>query len=444
MRPFVVMGYILLSEVRMRRRRINKEPPSANDINRILSSGARPKDNTQYPDLLRCLRQSCYLNATDQTLESRERLLTQYKKDGLVLFLGAGVSVGSGIPNWQKLARDLIVPEVSSDYKEVKRAFPSLPTQFQLAACKLPPGQFVKKLYERLYSGLKFKKGMLKDIPRKREEQRNWSGWDKIRKELGINRTLKCVGDLLIVENESTAKAEFRRNPQIHAVLTLNVDNLLELYCQSKTSGRKLLTMVDRASVGDHPDLIPVYHLHGTLDARDENFLAKDRPPTGVSASELQKMVELIPDLVFRESEYYETIANPVSFVNHTPQSYLQRLNVLFIGTSIDDVNIRRWLYASFRERVQHRIKYLRELYRRKYKDAEVEAELESVRHFWLRTNKERGKKLPKKDVELVMKKLGVQVVWCDDLNDLRSCVRDLKEKGKESAFGKGSAPCPE
>jgi hypothetical protein len=31
--------------------------------------------------------------------------------------------------------------------------------------------------------------------------------------------------------------------------------------------------------------------------------------------------------IVFRESEYYKTIGKPSSFVNHTPQSYFQRLN---------------------------------------------------------------------------------------------------------------------
>jgi hypothetical protein len=85
------------------------------------------------------------------------------------------------------------------------------------------------------------------------------------------------VGDLLILEKGKGEKGP-RRNPQIHAVITVNADNLLELYCHARLSGAKgkVLTMVDRPSVGDHPDAISVYHLHGILDARDENFRRTD------------------------------------------------------------------------------------------------------------------------------------------------------------------------
>jgi hypothetical protein len=265
--------------------------------------------------------------------------------------------------------------------------------------------------------------------------------------ELEQNKTLKAVADLLIIDSEKP----YRRNPQIHAVLTTNADNLLELYCQAKTSGEHLVTMVDRASVGDHPDATPVYHLHGTLDARGENFLRAPKPCSKVPTTERQEIEEqLLPSLVFRESEYFETLATPANFVNHTPQSYFQRLNVLFIGTSLDDPNIRRWLYTSFRERVKERTKYLQEYYCRKYKDAGFEAELESVRHFWLRQKKEKhrdcssGKEsereVPMELVECAVRKLGVQVVWCDGFRDVCAHLERLKKEGHETKFGRRSA----
>jgi hypothetical protein len=129
-----------------------------------------------------------------------------------------------------------------------------------------------------------------------------------------------------------------------------------------------MITMVDLASVGDHPDRISVYRLHSVLDARGENLFRQ--PPDSVTQRNLQSLTDdLLPDLVFCESEYYEAIANPVSFVNHTPQSFLRRLNSLFIGMSLDDLNKRRWLHDSFRERVQHRAKYLREFDWQEYRD---------------------------------------------------------------------------
>jgi hypothetical protein len=205
--------------------------------------------------------------------------------------------------------------------------------------------------------------------------------------------------------------------------------------------------MVDRASVGDDPDQTPIYHLHGTLDARDENL---SRPaPRSIPTDELQPMSgDLLPELVLRESEYYETIASPASFVNHIPQSLLRRLNALFVGTSLDDLNMRRWLHASFRERVVHRTKYLREFHWRRYPDAEYEARLASVRHFWIRPEVERNKdgkpwQVPKDYVDPVMRNLGVQVVWCTDYEDIWRCLGDLRRLGYDSEFGRRASEYP-
>jgi hypothetical protein len=201
--------------------------------------------------------------------------------------------------------------------------------------------------------------------------------------------------------------------------------------------------MVDRASVGDHPDRLSVYHLHGVLDVRGENIFRC--APQSVSGDTLQILTEdLLPDLVFRESEYYEAIADPVSFVNHTPQSFLRRLNALFIGTSLDDLNMRRWLHDSFRERVDHRAKYLREFYWEQFPAAEYEARLESLRHFWLRPDTEKGRwKVPQGPVDLVMRNLGVQVVWCRDFEDMRKCIKDVQKFGYDADFDRRPADYP-
>ena len=415
--------------------RIKEKPASEEEIKHIIEFGASPDEIKQREHLLERLEKTCYLakDTKDQSyraLEARERLLAQYNKDGLVLFLGAGVSVGSGIPKWNKLVEDVFKRVGISDYDTIRQAFPSLLTQFELAGLHAG-GQraFAESLYDCLYEkpGFKHLKCLLKDFPREREKQRAWLKWADLREELAKNETLRDVGDLLILNDSENPTP--RRNPKIHAVLTVNADNLLELYCLAKTSGKhRLVTMVDRASVGDHPDATPVYHLHGTLDARDENFRRTDSPCVGENMQVITD--ELLPCIVFRESEYYKTIANPASFVNYTPQSYFQRLNVLFIGTSLDDLNIRRWLYNSFQERVEQRTKYLQELHCKIYANAEFEAKLESLRHFWLRTKKIDGKNISCKTaklVELVMRELGVQVVWCDDFCDMQRCIRELK-----------------
>lgn len=425
--------------------RSKEQPPSRRDINRIVGNGASKDDKTRFDSLLRRLRQAFFLDKDCRPLSARERLMEQYRKDGLVLFLGAGVSAGSRIPNWRDLADALLRISGVSPYElsNVKKALPSYITQFELAGQLLgSKKELTKEIYKTLYKSLNCK-SHLKDIPRQYKEQCRWSGWPRILEALQANKSLSAIGDLLITD----AGANARRNPQIHAVLTVNVDNLLELYCKAKAGGRRVVTMVDRASVGDHPDQIPVYHLHGTLDARDENVFRA--PPSSVTPDELQEISdELLPDLVFRESEYFDTIANPTSFVNHTPQSFFRRLNTLFIGTSLDDLNMRRWLHDSFHERVQHRTKFLREFYWKQYDDAKYEATLESLRHFWLRLETQddgdgKSWNVPKRYVDCVMNNLGVQIVWCKSCEDMRNSINELRQSGQDKEFGRHPAPYP-
>ena len=98
-------------------------------------------------------------------------------------------------------------------------------------------------------------------------------------------------------------------------MLTTNADNLLQAYVMGRAGGRRLLTTVDRASVSDHPRMTSIYHLHGWLDVRKQ-----------------RERAVVTPALVFRESEYFDTMANPNAFANYTAQSLFQRRNVLFIG----------------------------------------------------------------------------------------------------------------
>jgi hypothetical protein len=403
------------------------------DIADIVENGAKAsfwRKNTpkHYEQLLRRLQQSCYLDRADAPLTAQQRLIDQYRRDGLVLFLGAGVSRGTSdcrIPNWEGLS-ELMLEEVHAPAPEkldpndpcrVKKLLKRFDRVHECLPLDRREFWFLEKLYRCLYANFdQTVRALLRSIPKKREAQKGWPDWDKCRDALARNMSLAAVGDLLIIGDED----QWRRNANIHAVLTVNADNLLELYCRAKARGRRLVTQVDRASVGDHPYAISVYHLHGTLDIRCENFSTRCSWWND----------DLLPDVVFRTSEYEETERCPFSFVNHTPLSYLQRLNILFFGTSVDDQNIVRWLRESYNERVEHRTKYLRELYRDKYGAARSEAEWETVRHFWLCNKTEGGRHRSQTEMEKVereKRKLGVQIVWCEDYG--LDCLRQLKEK---------------
>jgi hypothetical protein len=302
------------------------------------------------------MRKCGYLDSTDRRTSGMERLRFQYDTDGLVLFLGAGSSKASGIPEWRGLIDRMLktlrfgpAPENTPSFSRLleEKASLSLLSQFDLVShqCKGSDqsDRFVDMLREHLYGDPGFQeiRRLMNAIPVANEKKKLFD-WQPLLTELRKNTTLAAVGDLLLDQNSGEAVV----NPKIGAVLTTNADNLLQAYVMGRAGGRRLLTTVDRASVGDHPGMISVYHLHGWLDVCDRRELGVVTPP-----------------LVFRESEYFDSMANPNSFANYTAQSLFQRRNVLFIGTSMEDVNVRRWLYNSFEERRRHRAQLLNSRY---------------------------------------------------------------------------------
>jgi hypothetical protein len=366
------------------------------------------------------MRQCAYLDSQDRRTSGLERLRLQYKSDGLVLFLGAGVSKASGIPEWRELI-DLMLktlgfapaPENAASFSRLleERANLSLLSQFDLVAhqCKGldQADKFVDLLRAHLYGSPRFQniRRLMNGIPVD-NVRKTLFDWTPLVMELQNNTTLAAVGDLLL----DPGAPEARANPKIGAVLTTNADNLLQTYVMGRAGGRRLLTTVDRASVGDHPHMISIYHLHGWLDVREQRERAIVTPP-----------------LVFRESEYFDTIGNPNAFANYTAQSLFQRRNVLFIGTSMEDVNVRRWLYNSFEERRRQRAQFLKARYG-DYPGAEAEAYAASIRHFWFK----RAKDLPEPvnvlqdSVADTMRHLGVEVIWYQEHGEIAEHLRTL------------------
>ena len=390
--------------------------------------------------LLKRLEQSCFIKKKEgayRRVGTEERLIEQYCGDGLTLFLGAGVSLGSGLPSWRKLIDSILQSEgfrirrskrlgcVSSSRVLAEYAGLPLTAQFDLIEPQNDI-EFARKLSEGLYGSPDFQKlrNLLGKIPISNDEKKapkTWQLWTDIKKEIADhNQTLEAVGDLLLGPQAEPPAP----NPQIHAVLTVNVDNLLQSYVMACANGEWILTTVDRPSVGDHPGRIPVYHLHGFLDARVDSSSQEADEDSDESVA---------PELVFRESEYFNVIASPTGFANYTAHSFLQRHNVLFIGTSLDDINLRRWLYDSYSERVRARTRYLRQIYPDHYEDAEQEARYASVRHFWFRTKNDlpvierNGSIITEPTLNRLMRNFGIEIVWCETHADVARCLRKLR-----------------
>jgi hypothetical protein len=99
-----------------------------------------------------------------------------------VLFLGAGVSV-EGVPNWPVLVNRVLLKSgiARRDLSQIERSLDTYIARFELAGLRAGNClQFVKALYESLYSGVKCR-GVLEQIPKKYEKQIGWPGWTRVR-----------------------------------------------------------------------------------------------------------------------------------------------------------------------------------------------------------------------------------------------------------------------
>jgi len=347
--------------------------------------------------------------ADGRRLCGENRLKAIYAKRGMAVFAGAGVSYGSGIPLWREVVERAVqqtFPNGSSSAQEIVSSLAAARVSItaQLDICDRMLGShpsdrtFDQILYDSLYGK--------PDFEALREHLRR-SDWPAAIGEFQKNKTLCALGDMLLAGSP---------NRNIHAVLTTNADNLLQLYTRAVAGGHRLVSSIQGPADTPLPGTIPVFHLHGYLDARKN----ADDVETG----------EYAYGLVFKESEYFQTFSDPASFANYTPLSILQRNNAMIVGTALDDIDIRRWLYQSASERRSHRRAELQVLYSSHYDAADQEAELDTIRHFWLRSETEipEPREQIKSHLDHSVRELGTEIIWCPDFDSLASSLRNLPQ----------------
>ncbi|MBK8022526.1 MAG: SIR2 family protein [Chloroflexi bacterium] len=256
-----------------------------------------------------------------------DQLCTMYRDVPQIgLVLGAGVSMGSGVPSYLELARQLFSRATGSAAAEQGDTDPDKMIQYAV-------DHLEKREKLRLY----VKEALYARVDTQRSHKMLGS------KTYRDNATLDAVisfcaaipGSPLVPE--STARSE--TNPKVGGILTTNYDSLVEGAFGSKY-GKKLLKPVGREGAREEMPgkrVIPVYHMHGYVSYVDD-----PDEPDRVKAS----------DLVIAEEDYYRAFYNLLGFGNIVAMSFLRRFPCLFIGCSMQDRNIRRILYHLRRERI--------------------------------------------------------------------------------------------
>ena len=264
------------------------------------------------------------------------RLKRRYKREGLVLALGAGVSLGSNLPSWFELVQNLAKDSIAkgdSDYVKALEQW-SLPVIASVLEQNCseeqkdiePRVEFVervrKELYRKFYEALypDFHKalyldaheqldsplGPVMDVEGTSEERKKAEENRRklVRHISDNNKTLRAVAALCTVQYADKEKPLYKANVgRIRAIVTFNLDHLLQEYTRARYNQPGLLRTIERATQSPHIGKISVYHMHGLL--RFDN-----------KAKQSEK--EAADAVVLTEQDYFNFFNEPMSLFNYT------------------------------------------------------------------------------------------------------------------------------
>jgi hypothetical protein len=264
------------------------------------------------------------------------QLKRAYDSRRLVLTLGAGVSVGCGLPDWTRLLRALVrkhVPSPRPSYNALADYFDHNPS----VIAGLVRDQFSSR---RAFADA-IRRELYGTGPFRRFYDRHFEriGRDFVRFVQRTNPTLHAVASLC-VDDPSLGRVS-SPNPAIRAVVNFNFDAVFRLYVHGRY-GPEILRTIERASAQTDPawlrrfpSRISVYHVHGYLQ-----FLKRG----------MSQRFEASDLLTFAETDYFDVFDQSGSVFNYTFRFLLREYSMLFIGLSMKDINLRRMLHYSITE----------------------------------------------------------------------------------------------
>jgi len=295
----------------------------------------------------------------------KSELVPPHVRHGAItLVLGAGVSVPRRVPSWFDLAADLWMGAFGNrpawltsspqDGKLLDQARDLLrgkiPDDFlaRLAVPAAPPHPLALPIaFEQIEAAMirAHQDRLRKATPPDDDVDDTFAG--AIRDAM-YRHEIRCTADSLAVIAEVMRRQQRSVQRRLARVITFNADDLLEreLHRGLDEDHRPIGWVVARAShnpanvEGLHGlPPIPIYHVHGFLPRDPEERWWMDAPDT----------------LIFTEAQYWQSAANPLSFANRVMAAALHDSHCVFIGLSMTDINIMRWLGVRYNEIVADR-----------------------------------------------------------------------------------------
>jgi hypothetical protein len=284
------------------------------------------------------------VNST-QNKSRKQNLLSSYvnaPQFGLVL--GAGVTACSHVPMYEELALRLLECASNDGKLSVSADWVGsfVQQQRRLLAEKrktVPPEEVILFVRKHLDGGVEQLRQLVKRTLYESASVAETVGREVFESNTTLDAILtfcasrpNTVLSPLSNPPASKHKRKIETNIRVGGILTTNYDNLVEGAFHTKYR-YKLLKPVgrpqSRESASDRR-LIPVYHVHGYVRYRTSKSDGDE--PKG-------------PDIVIAEDDYFEKFYDPLGFGSYIAMSFLRRFPCLFIGCSMKDKNLRRFLF---------------------------------------------------------------------------------------------------
>ncbi len=318
----------------------------------------------------------------DSWKKIREERLTElkniYRRDELVLFLGAGVSKEAGISEWGELISDLLVLMIKDILEKKEIEITEAETKFLLEKMKKLNNQspLLQAAFIKAVLGEKFEENiselLYKNIVNK-----------------GESKLLSSISKLCLPK---------RNGVGVQAVITYNFDDLLEHnFNRYNIAYQSLYNELDYATT----DKLGVYHVHGFLP-RNPN--------------EYEQLAEGL--LVFSEDGYHSLYNDPYSWTNITQLNFLRENTTLMIGLSLTDPNLRRLLSISNKKNKlkKHYAIMKKDDFIKDSKDMEIKEGILSSFNI-INTDLQ----------EKFFEQLGINVIWIEDYNELPDIIENIR-----------------
>lgn len=303
-----------------------------------------------------------------------EKLKIAYKREDVVLFLGAGVSIEAGIPLWSELIKKLLIQMINNKSKDSKLTKDQIEILNKLAYSNKEDSPLTQVRYIRTAF-----------------EQPDY--YELVHKVLYESKKKLNTKLLNSIVDICTPR---RHHMGVQSVITYNFDDVFESGLKKKKIEYNVVYR--EADISDY-DCLNIYHVHGYL-------------PT-----QLGEIINNDMNLIFSEEDYHKVYRDAYCWSNITQLNAFRDNTCFFIGCSLTDPNLRRLLDVAARQGEMPRHFAIMKKNNIKVGSDNIEQNLIDI-----------YEKIDMNIRESYFRSIGLNIIWINDFEEIPDIINELKK----------------